>query len=369
MTPSRASSRYTLAVPLRASTASLPEEPGSILDALPIGLYVVDRDLNVAAWNRLREKGPIGRRRADALGKPLHRLLGAAGFRETEPILREVFRTGKTHEEIVETGDVLYHVRRLPVRKGRKVTHVLSWFEDITERRALEMRLIASDRFAFLGQLVSGVAHEISNPLAGIAGCAEALASLAEQGDRRSAKEARQFRDLIRTEITRSEQIVRFLLDSSRPSEDATADLAATVSLALKLLERHPAFARVRVRAAVPKTLPRAAIDTDSLKQVVMALAMSASLAMPSGGSLTVKAARRGRSLVLDVADNGTPVPVSRRAHLFEPFATADAQRGAGLGLAVARSLLRSRGGDLVYRPRKGGNAYRVALRAASGKA
>ena len=361
--------RYTSAVPSRASTASLPEEPGSILDALPIGLYVVDRDLDVVAWNRLREKGPIGRRRADALGKPLRRLLGAAGFRETEPVLREVFHSGKPHEEIVETGDVLYHVRRLPVRKGRKVTHVLSWFEDITERRALEMRPIASDRFAFLGQLVSGVAHEISNPLAGIAGCAEALASLAEQGGPKTTREARQFRDLIRTEIARSEQIVRFLLDSSRPSEDGKADLPGTISLALKLLESHPAFARVRVRAVVPKTLPGAAIDTDSLKQVVMALAVNASQAMPSGGTLTVKAARQGRSLVLDVVDNGTPVPATRRAHLFEPFATADAQRGAGLGLAVARSLLRSRGGDLVYRPRKGGNAYRVVLRAASGKA
>jgi signal transduction histidine kinase len=264
---------------------------------------------------------------------------------------------------------MLYHVRRLPVRQGRKVTHVLSWFEDITERRALEMHLIASDRFAFLGQLVSGVAHEISNPLAGIAGCAEALASLAAKGDRKTAKEARQFRDLIRAEIARSEQIVRFLLDSSRPSGDGKADLAGTVSLALKLLERHPAFARIRVRAAVPKSLPAADIDTDSLKQVVMALAVNASQAMPAGGTLTVRAARQGRSLVLDVVDNGTPVPASRRAQLFEPFATADAQRGAGLGLAVARSLLRSRGGDLVYRPRKGGNAYRVVLRATAGKA
>jgi signal transduction histidine kinase len=339
-----------------------------VLDALPIGLHVVDRDLRVVAWNRLREKGPLGRRRDDTVGKPLRRALGAAGFRATEPVLREVFRTGKPHEEIVET-DRIYHVRRLPVRRGRTVTHVLSWFEDITERRALEMRLIASDRFAFLGQLVSGVAHEISNPLAGIAGCAEALASLAEQGDRTAAREARQFRDLIRAEIARSEKIVRFLLDSSRPSADAEADLTATISLALKLLERHPAFARVRVRAAVPKTLPPAAIDTDSLKQVVMALAVNASQAMPSGGTLTVKASRQGRSLVLDVADNGTPVPAVRRAHLFEPFATADAQRGAGLGLAVARSLLRGRGGDLVYRPRKGGNAFRVVLRAASGKA
>ena len=100
-----------------------------------------------------------------------------------------------------------------------------------------------------------------------------------------------------------------------------------------------------------------------------MALAVNASQAMPAGGSLVVRVARQGRSFVLDVVDNGTPVPAARRAQLFEPFATADAQRGAGLGLAVARSLLRSRGGDLVYRPRKGGNAYRVILRAASGKA
>ena len=357
-------------MPARTTASPLPQGLGDILDALPIGLYVVDRDLRVVAWNRLRERGRFGLTRREAVGKPLRRVLGAAGHRATEPVLKEVLRTGKPQEEFVESGQVLYHVRRLPVRRGRKVTHVLSWFEDITERRALEMRLIASDRFAFLGQLVSGVAHEISNPLAGIAGCAEALASLAEtKGDRAQAREARQFRDLIRTEVARCERIVRFLLDSSRPSSDEKADVAGTVSLALRLLERHPAFARIHVRATVPGELPAARIDADSLKQVVMALAVNASQAMPSGGTLTVRAARDGRSLVLDVTDTGTPVPADQRAQLFEPFATADAQRGAGLGLAVARSLLRSRGGDLVYRPRKGGNAFRVVLRAVSGKA
>jgi signal transduction histidine kinase len=339
-----------------------------VLDALPIGLYVVDRDLRIVAWNRLREKGTLGRRRGETLGKPLRRALGAAGFRATEPVLREVLRTGQPHEETVET-DRLYHVRRLPVRQGRRVTHVLSWFEDITERRALEMRLIASDRFAFLGQLVSGVAHEISNPLAGIAGCAEALASLAARGDKTTAREAREFRGLIRSEVTRCEKIVRFLLDASRPSSGSTADVAETASLALKLLERHPAFSRIRVRTSIPRTLPRARIEADSFKQVVMALAAGGSQAMPTGGTLTVRGRRRGRSIVLDVVDTGPPVPPERRAHLFEPFATADAQRGAGLGLAVARSLLRSGGGDLVYRPRKGGNAFRVVLRAVSGKA
>jgi signal transduction histidine kinase len=355
-------------VPARPASEPSPDGLEPVLDALPVGLYLVDRDLTVLAWNRGRERGPIGRLRGRALGRPLRAVLGRAGFRATEPVVRAVFRTGRPHEEIVEAPGGLYHVRRLPLVQGRQVTHVLSWFEDITARREAEMRAIASDRLAFLGQLVSGVAHEISNPLAGIAGCAEALASLAAKADRRSAREARQFRDLIRSEVARCERIVRFLLDSSRTAPGERADLGATVALALRLLQRHPSLTRLRVRASVPKGLPPARIDADSLKQVVMALAMNASAGMPAGGILTVRAGRKGRLVVLDVADTGAVVPEGRRARLFEPYATADAQRGAGLGLAIARSLLRHRGGDLLYRPRKGGNAFRVLLRAATGK-
>jgi signal transduction histidine kinase len=340
---------------------------GGVFDALPFGLYVVDRDLKVVAWNRGREQGPIGRPRARAVGRSLRAVLGAAGFRTTEPVLRHVFQTGRPHEEVLETGGGLFHVRRLPVRRGGEVAHVVSWFEDITARREMELRLIASDRLAFLGQLVSGVAHEISNPLAGIAGCTEALASLAAKADRRSAREAKQFRDLVRQEVARCERIVRFLLDSSRTAPGERADLGATVALALRLLERHPALARLRVRVAVPKVLPRARIDADSLKQVVMALAMNACAAMPAGGTLAVRASRRGRTLLLDVADTGPTVPPGQRPRLFEPYAAADAQRGTGLGLAIARSLLRSRGGDLLYRPRPAGNSFRVVLRAATG--
>jgi two-component system NtrC family sensor kinase len=357
-------------VPAHPGKRTTADPLGSVFDALPIGLYVVDRELRVVAWNRLREHGPLGRPSSRAVGRPLQAVLGKQGFAATEPVLRRVLRTGKPHEEIAETSGRVYHVRRLPVGRGSQTTHVLSWFEDITERRQLEMQLIARDRLAFLGQLVSGVAHEISNPLAGIAGCAEALASLAERGAREDAREARQFRDLIRQEVARCETIVRFLLDSSRPREDERTDVAASVSRALRLLERHPAFARLRVRAAVPGGLPLARIGADALKQVVMALAVNASAGMPSGGALAVRASHRGREVRLDVSDTGAPVPRDRRASLFEPYAaTNDAQRGAGLGLAIARSLLRSRGGDLVYRPRPNGNVFRVVLRTAPGTA
>ncbi len=145
------------------------------------------------AWNSLREKGPLGLPRGKVLGKPLKKLLPPAGLpRDTVDLRRRSSAPGRMHEETTEAHGGLFHVRRLPVRRGRQVTHVLSWFEDITEQRALEMRLIATDRLAFLGQLVAGVAHEVSNPLAGIAGCAEALASLAAErpGGKDSAKPA-----------------------------------------------------------------------------------------------------------------------------------------------------------------------------------
>jgi PAS domain S-box-containing protein len=351
--------------PAKAQTDPL----ASVFDALPIGLYVVDRELRVVSWNRLREQGPLGRPRSRAVGRPLAAVLGKEGFAATEPVLRRILKGGKPVDEIVETAKgSLYHVQRLPVRRGGRTTHVVSWFEDVTARRQAEMELVARDRLAFLGQTVSGMAHEISNPLAGIAGCAEALASLASRGPREQRREARQFRDLIRHEVARCESMVRFLLESSREGPGERADVSATLKLALRLLERHPALARLKVESRVPETLPPVQIDGGSLKQVVMALVVHASLATPPGGRLKISAARREGTLALDVADTAPPLDAAERARVFEPFANGDAQRGASLGLAVARGLLRSRGGDLVHRPKQDGNVFRVVLRVATGK-
>ena len=344
----------------------------AILDALPIGLYVVDRDLKIVAWNRLRELGAYGKPRERVLGKHLRSVLPAQGYRATLPVLKRIFETGLPHEETTETpGKRAFRIRRLPVRSGRQITHILSWFEEITEQRALEMQLIASDRLAFLGQLVAGVAHEVSNPLAGIAGCAEVLSSLAAKaGDASSREEAHEFRDLIRSEVARCERIVRSLLDAARPSPGATAPIDTTVDTVLRLLDRHPAFTRVRVISRIPAGLPAARIDPDSLKQVVLALAVNAARAMAGGGKLTLRGGRSGPSLTLDVMDTGPGVPPALRSRIFEPYFTTEPTRGTGLGLAIARSLVRGRGGDLVYRRRRGAGAwFRVILEPAGGEA
>jgi PAS domain S-box-containing protein len=343
----------------------------SVLDALPVGAYLVDRDLRIVAWNARREQGPQGRPRSLTLGRKLREILSPQGFRVTEPILRRVFQTGEPHEETAEAQGQArqFRVLRLPVRQGRRVTHVLSWFEDVTERRALEMQLIASDRLAFLGQLVAGVAHEVANPLASIAGCAEALAGIAlETSTGPSQREAAEFRSLIRGEVARCERILRSLLQSARPDPSPSAALGAVVDEVLRLLERHPAFTRVRVVKRIASGLPPADVDPDSLKQVVIALAINAARAMAGGGTLTLRAARTRGGLVLDVLDTGPGVPAVIRKRIFEPFFTTDSSKGSGLGLAIARSLARSRGGDLLLRPRRGrGAAFRVLLKTVRG--
>ena len=361
-----------LAAPPRAQPSLAAGLGGAVLDALPISLYVVDRELRVVAWNSLREKGPIGQPRENVLGRHLRDVLSPQGFRATLPVLQQVFETGQPHEETLEPqgGTRIFHVRRLPVRAGRRVTHVLSWFDDVTEQRAVEMRLIASDRLAYLGQLVAGVAHEVSNPLASVAGCAEVLATLAlKNPERRTQREAREFRDLIRGEVARCERIVRSLLDSARPDPGSTADIAAVVGTALRLLERHPAFARIRVVSRIPKALPVGRIEPDSLKQVVMALAVNAARAMPAGGTLTLRGGRAEEGLYLDVLDTGPGVPEALRTRIFDPYFTTDTVKGTGLGLAIARGLVRGRGGDLIYRARRGpGGCFRVLMKPAGGR-
>jgi two-component system NtrC family sensor kinase len=335
---------------------------------LPVSLYIVDRDLRVVAWNNGRERGAYGQPRAEVLGRSLRNVIPSSGFRATEPVLRRVFESGVAFEETTESQGQArqFRIRRLPIMHGRAVTHVLSWSEDITEQRALEMQLIASDRLAFLGQLLAGVVHEISNPLASIAGCAEALASLAVAGNnRRAREEAVEFRDLIRSEVARSERILRTLLHSVKSDDAQATNVGATVKTVLRLLEHHPAFTRIRVVQRLPARLPVARIDADSLKQVVIALAVNAARAMAGGGTLTLRARQTRRGLVLDVMDTGPGVPIEIRRRIFEPFFTTNAAQGTGLGLAVARSLVRHRGGDLIYRPRRSGAAFRVLLRSA----
>jgi signal transduction histidine kinase len=170
--------------------------------------------------------------------------------------------------------------------------------------------------------------------------------------------------------VARCERLLRTLLESARPSAGRATDVAGAVTAVMRLLERHPAFQRVKVVSRLGRPLPAAAIEPDSLRQVVLALAVNGARAMAGRGTLTLRGDADRQHVRLDVLDTGPGVAPALLGRIFQPYFTTDAAQGTGLGLAIARSLVRARGGDLVYVSRRAGGAcFRVTLPVSEGAA
>lgn len=124
------------------------------LDVLPQSIYIVDRNLNVVAWNAGREQGPLGLARVRAVGHNLREVLSRRGFDAVQPVIKRVLETGTPFEEERTTrdGQRTYRVRRVPVRAEGTVTHVVTVSEEVaTPGARLSANALAASRLALAG--------------------------------------------------------------------------------------------------------------------------------------------------------------------------------------------------------------------------
>lgn len=338
-----------------------------VVDSLPVGLYVVDREYRIHAWNHKRETGLQGVSRTDAIGRTifdvLHRQPAALLKREFD----EVFASGRLQQFQMDSqafGDLRsYRISKIPMRMGNgDVTHVITIGEDITDWKAAIDRTAQSEKLAALGQLAAGVMHEINNPLATIAACAESLAlqdhdtAVAAAIVAPSGTSQRELLRIIDLEVQRCKRIVNGLLDFSRPkaAQREPLDLNGIVRQGLFLMQHHPRYKRVKMVTELEETLPLLVdADADQLVQVLIALIMNAFDATPEGMRVTVRTHHiindaGQRVAALDVSDEGPGIPRSLHAKVFEPFFTTKAPgQGTGLGLAICYSIVNDHGGQL----------------------
>lgn len=344
-----------------------------IIDSLPLGLYVIDRHYRIHAWNHKRETGLQGVARADAVGRSifevLHRQPAALLKREFD----EVFASGRLQQFQMESnafGDTrTFRISKIPMRMGGgAVTHVITIGEDITDWRAALDRTAQAEKLAALGQLAAGVMHEINNPLATIAACAE---SITMQADTPGAEPPKELLRIIDLEVQRCKKIVNGLLDFSRPKsgEREVFDLNTVVQQGLFLLQHHPRFKRVKVVTELEANgVLLVDGDPDQLVQVLIALAMNALDASPDQGRVVIRTRRdatgpRGCAQ-LEVEDEGPGIPRTLQAKVFEPFFTTKPPgQGTGLGLAICYGIVADLGGtlELVSSEGQGAN-FRVSL-------
>lgn len=229
---------------------------------------------------------------------------------------------------------------------------------DITQRKLHEQRLREQATLASLGEMAAVVAHEVRNPLAGIRGGVQLLASYLP-----TATEANEFVTEIVARIDSLNAAIGDLLAFARLRDlkVGRVDIAVLLSDVVKSLRYDPAHAGVAWNVVVPDQLVIDG-DVDQLRLVFTNLAVNAAQAAGDKGSVTLGGAIDGPTCVVDVADDGPGVAAAARARMFEPFFTTK-HRGTGLGLPTAKRITESHGGtiELMDRP-AGGTIARVTL-------
>jgi signal transduction histidine kinase len=225
-------------------------------------------------------------------------------------------------------------------------------------RADLAERLRRDERLKGLGRLAASIAHEVRNPLNGI--------GLAVQRIRREpgvAPEVERLAAVILDESARLNRTVENVLRYARPAPPRLLRVqAAELLAAVAALARPEAEARgVVLDARAPLGL-ELLCDTDLLKGAVWNLVRNAIECSPSGKTVTVVAAARGRSVAIEVTDKGPGIPADRRAAVFEPFRT-DRPQGLGLGLPLALASAQAHGGPIEVDEAAGGGAcFRIVL-------
>jgi signal transduction histidine kinase/ActR/RegA family two-component response regulator len=246
---------------------------------------------------------------------------------------------------------------------GRRLGRV-EIYRDLTARRVFESKLLQTEKLAALGQMVTGVAHELSNPLTSILGYAQRLLLRGDAAGR--TEEARK----IYQEAERASTILRQLLLNARETqpERRWVSLNQVVLKTMELQRFGLATEKIHLKLELDPAPPFVHGDAGQLQQVLMNLVGNARQAMvESGKSGNIRARTKwtgeGRVL-LEVSDDGPGIPEGIMARIFDPFfTTKPAGAGTGLGLAIVLGIVREHGGQLnVSSPPGGGAIFTIEL-------
>jgi signal transduction histidine kinase len=228
---------------------------------------------------------------------------------------------------------------------------------EITARKNSEQRLREQEALARLGQMAAVVAHEVKNPIAGIRGALQVIAT-------RMPAESRD-KPVVGDIIARLDAlngIVHDLLVFARPRQlrSESVNLDRVIRDTLMLLHRDPMFANLHVE--FPQSDAVTSADAEQLQLVFTNILMNAAQAMGGNGEIAIGIERREHQFVVSIADKGPGMPPDVREKVFEPFFTTK-HRGTGLGLPIARRIVSAHGGTIdIETPESGGTVVRVSL-------
>ncbi len=348
----------------------------AVLDALPVSLYVVDREFRIVTWNRHREIGLQGIPRDSAIGRNVFEVLARYPEGRVRKEFERVFKTGRIErieqQTVDEDGSTKHWmVSKVPMKDPStgEVTHVITVGEDVTMRVEAMHAVSRADKLAAVGRLAAGVVHEINNPLATISACAEALEQRATEGvfdGLESKDDLDEYLGLIKSEAFRCKSITTGLLDfsRSRTGDRHPVDVNEILRSSANLISHQKRGDLVSIELEIADGLPQVNADGGQIQQAVIALATNAIDAMPEGGTLTFRTGAQHKSVAVEIEDTGVGIPAEDLSKIFEPFfTTKEVGKGTGLGLSVCYGIITDHAGRLSVRSNVGkGTTFTILL-------
>ena len=255
-----------------------------------------------------------------------------------------------------EQGRVTFNESRMPVR-------MLGTVQDITDKKEKEMQLILSERLAALGQMASGVAHEINNPLATVAACAEGLMNRIRQ-EQFNRELFENYLKIIDDEVARCKAITTSMLSFVRKTsyEKRDVDVNFLVNKTLEIVNFQGRLKDVEVRKEYDGMLIAHGSEGE-LRQVLLIIILNALDAMEDRGVLTIATGAEDNRVFVEISDTGPGIDPELRQRIFDSFFTTKSEKGGiGLGLSIAYKIVKDHNGDILVSSNGVGTTFRVVL-------
>lgn len=330
----------------------------SLLDTVNSLVISLDTDGKIILFNSYCESF-LGYKEAEVLNKNWFDLFSHNDKRkDDEAVYNSVLHSDVPeqyeNEILTKSGEMRTILWSFTTQKdeNNNISGVLAIGQDMTEFLTLRKKIGRSEQLAVLGQLAAGIAHEVGNPLTSISSLVQVLQRQSKEGD------ARDKLDMIIGQTRRITQIIRDLVDFSRPSdsEEEPTDINAQIKKAVRIVLIDEKSKNVEFKTDLAAKLSEPIVIADQLFQVILNLILNSLDAVKSGaGVIKLISKEENNSVIIEVIDDGIGIPSDKIERIFEPFfTTKEVGKGTGLGLWVSRGIINSFGGSLSVTSEEG---------------
>jgi len=327
----------------------------SIIQSIGSGIIIAEMDDTITYINRSGEK-ILSYSKGELIGKPfsifglrekhsaIHSLLDNPDDHDTR---KEGWMRRKDHTEFPVGFTINNHLNI----RGETIGKIVI-FRDLTNVYKIQEEILRMDRLVSLGQLASGIAHELRNPLAGIKTTAQALSEEMPKDDSR-----REYLNRITKEIDRLNELLKTFFSFAKPQKLnlVHCQIQDIVNEIIPFLIKEIADKGIRFVETYHPQLPKIKVDKNQMYQVFLNLFLNAIQAMPNGGELKIEAGPmisntldgfKQNFVKIVVSDKGRGIPPHIVHKIFDPFFTTK-PKGIGLGLSITYQIIKQHGGTI----------------------